>query len=197
MRKIASCNVFGAALLASTLLAGTALAQSNPTAEQIINSLKPTGSVSDTTRGIRPLSQGSGMMSGPGMTMAPASSGIVARGPAPSTNLDIEFASGSATLTPEATAELDQLGKALTSPTLAAYKFKIIGHTDTTGDAATNQTLSQQRADAVKSYLETKFGVSDARLTTLGVGENDLLVSTPPQTPELRNRRVQIVNLGQ
>lgn len=218
MRQSASRHVFGTALLAAAMLAGAAHAQNNPSAQQIINSLTPTGNVSSTTRGIRPLAPGgSGMMSGPGMSMgassasmpmgsssmpmsassAPASSGIVERAPAPSANLDIEFASGSATLTPEATAELDQLGKALTSATLAAYKFKIVGHTDTTGDAATNLALSQARAATVKSYLETKFGVSAARLTALGVGENDLLISTPPQTPELRNRRVQIINLGQ
>jgi outer membrane protein OmpA-like peptidoglycan-associated protein len=92
---------------------------------------------------------------------------------------------------------LNQLGKALTSSDLAFYNFKIVGHTDTTGDAATNQTLSDQRAQAVKTYLESKFNVPDARLQAQGVGEADLLIKTPPQTPELKNRRVQIINLGQ
>jgi outer membrane protein OmpA-like peptidoglycan-associated protein len=92
---------------------------------------------------------------------------------------------------------LDQLGKALTSPQLAAYNFKIAGHTDTVGDSATNQTLSEQRAESVKSYLETKFQVSDTRLQAVGMGERDPLVPTPPNTPNQQNRRVQIVNLGQ
>jgi outer membrane protein OmpA-like peptidoglycan-associated protein len=127
----------------------------------------------------------------PSMPPAPASTGVA------STNLDVEFASGSADLTPQAAATLDQLGKALTSSQLAAYNFKIVGHTDTTGDAATNQSLSEQRAAAVKSYLESKFGVPDARLQAEGVGESDLLIPTPPNTPELQNRRVQIINLGQ
>ncbi|OYV99192.1 MAG: hypothetical protein B7X11_05550 [Acidobacteria bacterium 37-65-4] len=134
-----------------------------------------------------------GAMSAP--AMAPAAT--PAQAAAPSTNLDIDFGSGSATLTPEATAALDQLGKALTSGDLAAYNFKIVGHTDTVGDAATNQTLSEQRAAAVKSYLESKFGVADTRLQSEGVGESDLLVQTPPGTPNQSNRRVEVINLGQ
>ena len=114
-----------------------------------------------------------------------------------STNLEIVFASGSTDLTPQAVAVLNQLGEALTNSQLAAYHFKIVGHTDTTGDAATNLSLSQQRAQAVEAYLNSKFGVADARLQATGVGEADLLVQTPPQTPELRNRRVEIINLGQ
>jgi outer membrane protein OmpA-like peptidoglycan-associated protein len=181
-----------------------ALAQTNPSAQQIIDSLKPSGPLSDTTRGIKPLPPGdTGMAPAPssggamggnmgGMSMAPATATA-----APSTNLDIEFATGSAALTPQATAELDQLGKALTSAQLASFNFKIVGHTDTVGDPATNQSLSDQRAQAVKNYLESKYGIADARLQATGVGENDLLVSTPPQTPDIRNRRVQVINLGQ
>jgi len=191
-------RLLGAAIIAGALTTGSAFAQSNPTADQLINSLKPTGQIDDTTRGIRPI--------GPGMapSMAPAATAI---GPSgirvttvasshPSTNLTVVFETGSANLTPQATAVLDHLGEALTSAQLADYRFKIIGHTDTTGTQAANQTLSEQRAEAVKSYLQTKFGVSDARLEAVGDGESDLLVPTPPQTPELQNRRVQIVNIG-
>jgi len=192
-------------LLASTTFAGVALAQTSPSAQQIINALTPTGSVSDTTRGIKPLDQSSAP-SPMAMTATPAamSSGPMAMSAAPaqpvehpSTNLQVVFASGSADLTPQAVATLDQLGKALTSATLASYSFKIVGHTDTVGDASTNQTLSEQRAQAVKSYLEAKFGVPDTKLQAQGVGESDLLVNTPANTPDLQNRRVQIINLGQ
>jgi outer membrane protein OmpA-like peptidoglycan-associated protein len=238
--KISSAAV----LLAGTGLAGVASAQTNPSAAQLIMSLAPTGAVSDTTRGIKPLADSTppsgqiinsltptgsvsttdrgikplaptgtvsdtdrGIKALPpsGMQMA-ASSAAPAAGAmplsssdvaAPNANLAVDFQSGSANLTPQAMATLDQLGKALTSPQLSAYNFKIAGHTDTVGDASTNQSLSEQRAQAVKSYLETKFGVSDTRLQAVGLGENDLLIPTPPQTPEQRNRRVQIINLGQ
>jgi outer membrane protein OmpA-like peptidoglycan-associated protein len=175
------------------LAAGPAPAQSNPTAAQIISALKPTGAVSETTRGIKPLAPGAAApapsMVVPVATRAP-SDGVA------STDLNIEFASGSATLTPQAMAELNQLGQALTSAQLAAYNFKIVGHTDTVGTPDVNQALSEARAQAVKSYLEARFNVPDAKLQAEGLGERDLAVATPPNTPELRNRRVQIVNLG-
>gem|GEM_PF-756127 len=232
-----------AVLLAGTGAAGVASAQTNPTAAQLIMSLQPTGSVSDTTRGIKPLSDSSTSGSGqiinsltptgaigdttrgikpltPGSDVAATDRGIKPLPPsgpvtggvqqassamplssadvtAPNANLAVDFQSGSANLTPQAMATLDQLGKALTSPQLAAYTFKIAGHTDTVGDPETNQSLSDARAQSVKSYLETKFGISDTRLQAVGLGENDLLVPTPPQTPNQRNRRVQIINLGQ
>lgn len=203
MRKSTVFKTLCGSLLASTTMFGIALAQTSPSAQQIINSLTPTGSVSDTTRGIKPLAPDSSSPAPAPMAMTPAAPPMAMSAaptqPAPlaSTNLDVEFQSGSADLTPQAVATLDQLGKALTSSTLASFTFKIVGHTDTTGDAATNQTLSEQRAEAVKSYLETKFGVSDSRLQAEGVGESDLLVATPANTPEPQNRRVQIINLGQ
>jgi outer membrane protein OmpA-like peptidoglycan-associated protein len=64
------------------------------------------------------------------------------------------------------------------------------------GSADYNLSLSSQRAAAVVAYLTSKFRVAPARLEAIGLGEQGLLVPTPPQTPELRNRRVQIINLG-
>jgi outer membrane protein OmpA-like peptidoglycan-associated protein len=201
-------TILAATLLAGTTLAGTASAQSNPSASQLITALAPTGAVSDTTRGIKPLGPDTSapvaspapMAQPAAMNMPMAASPPPAASPdisAPSANLAVDFETGSAQLTPQAMATLDELGKALTSPQLAAYTFKIAGHTDTVGDAATNQALSEQRAEAVKSYLETKYGISDSRLQAVGLGEADLLVPTPPNTPNQMNRRVQIINLGQ
>jgi outer membrane protein OmpA-like peptidoglycan-associated protein len=204
MRISAKLTILAGGLLMSTALAGGAWAQSSQSAQQIIDALKPSGTLSDTTRGIKPLPPGGDTMapssatpaSMSNMSMSPPPAAADNSGP-PSANLDIDFAPGSADLTPQAVASLDQLGKALTSSTLSSYNFKIVGHTDTTGDAATNQTLSEQRAAAVKSYLETKFSVADSRLQATGVGESDLLVPTPPQTADQSNRRVQVINLGQ
>jgi OOP family OmpA-OmpF porin len=195
-------RLLGAALIVGATTSGSAFAQSNPTADQIINSLKPTGQIGDTTRGIKPIGPGSEPSMAPSSAPSPMSgpSGIhiatASPSPRPSTNLTVVFESGSADLTPQATVVLNNLGQALTSAQLADYNFKIIGHTDTMGTATANQSLSEQRAEAVKTYLQTKFGVSDARLVAVGDGESDLLVPTPPQTAELQNRRVQIVNIG-
>jgi outer membrane protein OmpA-like peptidoglycan-associated protein len=59
---------------------------------------------------------------------------------------------------------LDQLGEALTNPALASSNFRIAGHTDTVGDSAVNQALSEQRAAAVKAYLEAKYGIAESRI---------------------------------
>jgi outer membrane protein OmpA-like peptidoglycan-associated protein len=182
------------------LSAVSAIAHTNPTADQLINQLMPTGDVSAVTRGIVIMQPGAsaqstpqGGQATPAATMTPAP---VAHHGAPSADMEIDFESGSAVLTPQAEADLDQLGKALTSASLASYKFSIVGHTDTQGSVDENQALSEQRANTVKSYLESKFGIPESRLQASGVGESDLLVQTPPDTPDLQNRRVQIINLG-
>ncbi|MDA8050396.1 MAG: OmpA family protein [Rhodospirillales bacterium] len=185
--------------------------QSNPSAQQIINSLKPTGNLG-TTRGIRlapappaaapatPATPATAAVPAPAPTPAPAPAvTTAAAAPAaapPSVNLNVEFATNSANLTPAARQTLDALGKALSSQQLAAYRFRIEGHTDTVGSPAYNLTLSQHRADAVAAYLERKFGIPAAKLQTVGMGEGGLLVPTPPNTPNAKNRRVQVINLG-
>lgn len=115
---------------------------------------------------------------------------------APSVSITVTFASGSASLTPEAERALAPLGRALASPELAPYRFRIEGHTDSVGDAAVNQALSERRAAAVREHLARVYGVEPAKLIAVGFGSSQLLVPTPPQIPEARNRRVQVVNIG-
>lgn len=189
--------------LLAVSLAGSlpARAQHNPTANDIIHSLDLKGPVC----GIRPLSGGATTQAAPALTeaaptphAAPRSqaSASLARPAAPSVSLAVLFASNSADLTPEATRTLDELGRALSSSQLAGYRFRIEGHTDTVGSATYNLALSARRAQAVAEYVEHKFGVAGSRLEPIGMGEQALVVSTPDQTPEPRNRRVQIINLG-
>ena len=160
------------------------------------------------TRGIRLASPGTDSTApaaapSPAQQPRVASSKPVATGPSapaeasnPAVNLTVNFANGSADLTPEAMKTLDELGQALSSKDLADYKFRIEGHTDTVGSANYNQALSERRAKAVVSYIASKYGVNTARLEPVGEGEQGLLVATPPQTPEPRNRRVQVINIG-
>ena len=190
-----------------------ARAQTSPSAASIIQSLKPHGDLtSGGTRGIRLVAPPPGGATQASMSQRPAHSGGMPMGHpvtrastgtapggasgAPSVNLTVDFASGSATLTPQARATLDQLGKALASKDLGRYRFRIEGHTDTVGSPSTNLSLSQQRADAVAAYLEQTYGISAARLRAVGKGEQGLLVPTPPQTPNAQNRRVEVINLG-
>jgi outer membrane protein OmpA-like peptidoglycan-associated protein len=191
------------------LAALPAVAQSNPSSDQIIQSLKPSGDLMQGgTRGIRMANPGAtdatpqtqpaprASASGASHPTHTASAAPAGAAGAPSVSLSVQFATGSAELTPEAQDTLDQLGKALTSSDLAQYRFRIEGHTDTVGAKGLNLTLSQQRADAVAAYLENKFAVNAGRLRAVGMGEQGLLVPTPPNTPNEKNRRVNVVNLG-
>ena len=166
-------------------------AADTPNAAQIIDQLTPTDSAAMTTRGIRLGGQAPAGQS----PAAPVSTGAM-KPRAAEANLSVPFASGSAAISPAATRVLDQLGEALASPKLAAFKFRVEGHTDTTGQADTNKTLSEQRATAVTDYLATKFNIDRARMTPVGMGEEGLLVDTGPGVANASNRRVLVVNMG-
>ncbi|WBV44967.1 OmpA family protein [Pseudoroseomonas cervicalis] len=114
----------------------------------------------------------------------------------PAVSITVHFATGSATLSPAAVKALAPLGRALNSEALGPYRFRIEGHTDTVGSEALNQSLSGRRALAVRELLVRQFGVNPARLEAVGYGQTQLLVPTPDQVPEPRNRRVQVLNLG-
>jgi outer membrane protein OmpA-like peptidoglycan-associated protein len=114
----------------------------------------------------------------------------------PAVSLMVTFATGSAELTPQAEALLASLARALAAPELAQSRFRIEGHTDTVGDAAMNQALSERRAEAVRDLLVRRHGIAPPRLEVLGFGEAAPLVPTGDDRAEPRNRRVQVINLG-
>ncbi|HVG46631.1 MAG TPA: OmpA family protein [Rubellimicrobium sp.] len=68
----------------------------------------------------------------------------------------------------------------------------VIGHTDSTGDAAYNQDLSERRAQAVASVL-IGAGVSGARINAVGQGENVPVATNQTAEGRQANRRVEIV----
>ena len=68
----------------------------------------------------------------------------------------------------------------------------ISGHTDTTGDAKANFELGLSRAQWVAAFLRSK-GLGIENLVVASHGEADLLVQTPDNTAEPRNRRVEVV----
>jgi outer membrane protein OmpA-like peptidoglycan-associated protein len=221
VRSFIAPLILGPLIVAPLMFAAApVLAQGNPSADQIINSLKPSGNLSKGgTRGIRlaapssdgtapaqaqspaypaPASPTAAAISQPRVASAKpmAHAAAPAEAAGPSVNLTVNFPNGSADLTPEAMATLDALGRALSSSDLSSYRFRIEGHTDTVGSKEYNRSLSERRAEAVVSYIETKYGVQSSRLQAVGMGEEGLLVSTPEQTAEPRNRRVQVINLG-
>ena len=173
-------------------------------ADDIAKDLTPSASMlSGPTRGIRPAAPGAG---GTGSnSYVPAATGNPAGGKgasagahsaAPASNLTVQFKNGSAELTPQAVQQLTELGKALSSSAMSGFKFRVEGHTDTVGTKEGNMSLSEQRANAVADFREKKFNISRARVEAVGMGSEHALVPTPDQTPEPRNRRVQVINLG-
>ncbi len=210
MKVPSSAAAFG--LAAGVLLGGSvaARAQGNPSADQIIRSLQPGGGMLGTTRGIRPVAPAleppgnvtpaalprTGPSPGPGPHAGATAQRMPVGAAMPSVNLTVHFPTNSAELTPAATRVLDELGRALSSQALASFRFRIEGHTDTVGAPDANRMLSERRAATVVQYLVEKFNVDRVRLEPVGMGQDGLLVQTPPQSAEPRNRRVQVVNLG-
>ncbi len=72
-----------------------------------------------------------------------------------------------------------------------APEVSVIGHTDTTGTAALNASLGLQRATAIRDLL-VEAGLAADLIDVVSHGEADLLVPTPDDTPEPRNRRVEV-----
>ena len=71
-----------------------------------------------------------------------------------------------------------------------SYKLSINGHTDNVGNAEKNQKLSEDRAAAVKAYLESK-GVDASRLTSAGFGQDQPVADNKTKAGRAKNRRVE------
>ena len=71
-----------------------------------------------------------------------------------------------------------------------SYKLSINGHTDNVGNAEKNQKLSEDRAAAVKAYLESK-GVDASRLSSAGFGQDQPVADNKTKAGRAKNRRVE------
>ena len=103
-------------------------------------------------------------------------------------NRTVEFESGKATLTPAGRAILDEMAAAMLK--LKERKVDLIGHTDNQGLKATNQGLSQARAEAVKAYLSGK-GIKPDLMTAFGQGADRPIASNDTAEGRARNRRIE------
>ncbi len=113
---------------------------------------------------------------------------IAARPQAPASFL-LYFESGGTQLTAESQALIAKIvADAAKRP---AADISVIGHTDTEGDADANEKLGLQRAQAV-SGLIAGAGLKAVETTVTSHGERDLLVKTPDNTAEPKNRRVEV-----
>lgn len=74
-------------------------------------------------------------------------------------------------------------------------KVKVVGHTDSDGDAAKNLDLSKRRAAAVKALLESEYKIEASRLETDGLGETKPVADNATKEGKLQNRRVEFIKL--
>ncbi|WP_100845033.1 OmpA family protein [Flavobacterium sp. 5] len=100
----------------------------------------------------------------------------------------VRFDVNKATLTSMAKANLDKLVPVFNS--YADTNIEIFGYTDSTGKADYNLTLSQKRAESVKTYLISK-GLAASRFKTSGHGIADPIASNDTKEGQSKNRRVE------
>ncbi len=102
----------------------------------------------------------------------------------------ITFDVGKATIKPESMGEINRIVTLMTeNPDL---KFSVEGHTDATGNAASNQTLSEQRSQAIVAKL-VELGIAQDRLTAVGKGQNSPIADNNTDEGRAKNRRVEFV----
>ena len=107
------------------------------------------------------------------------------------TTQGILFETGKSDLKPESTPTLKAIAAALKGhPDL---KVEIQGHTDNVGSAASNQTLSQARAEAVKAALVADYAIGEDQLTAKGYGDTKPMAKNTTPEGRANNRRVEIV----
>jgi outer membrane protein OmpA-like peptidoglycan-associated protein len=103
----------------------------------------------------------------------------------------ILFATGKAIVQPESRPVLKEIAKTLKEH--ADLKILIEGHTDNVGSPASNMTLSDARAAAVKAALVADFSADGARITTRGLGDTKPAAPNATAVGRAQNRRVEVV----
>lgn len=103
---------------------------------------------------------------------------------------DVLFATGSAELRAGADANLERLAKFLNDH--PERSVKIEGHTDSTGNRKSNQELSRNRADSVRTYLVGQ-GIAADRLSSSGRGQDRPIASNDSALGRQQNRRVEVI----
>lgn len=105
---------------------------------------------------------------------------------------NITFEVGSADITNEGSVAVDSAAAFLSQDPGA--RIEIHGHTDSDGEAETNQVLSQQRAEAVLTALVAR-GIDPTRMTAVGFGESQPIAPNVTDDGRATNRRIEFLVL--
>jgi OOP family OmpA-OmpF porin len=105
--------------------------------------------------------------------------------------LDIEFAFNSTEVPARYLADIGKIATVMVE--YPGSPLMLEGHTDSVGSTAYNQSLSQDRADAVKRVLVRHFQIDPARIRTIGMGESQPIADNESEEGRARNRRVEAI----
>jgi OmpA-OmpF porin, OOP family len=121
----------------------------------------------------------------------PAGATVDARGCAQAIVLkNVNFQNNSGELSAESKATLDQVASSLKARG-DIKSIQVIGHTDSSGAASYNQSLSEKRAKAVAAYLVSQ-GVDGGILSAKGMGESSPMADNRTAEGRAQNRRVEL-----
>jgi peptidoglycan-associated lipoprotein len=109
------------------------------------------------------------------------------------TDDSMKFGVSKAALSPEATARLDAFVDKLKTDNRNVY-VEVQGHTDATGSKETNYRLGEERAEAVRRYLN-EHGVALNRISTISYGADDPVAPNNKRDGRKQNRRVVLIVL--
>ena len=101
---------------------------------------------------------------------------------------DFSFDTGRADIKPAMRPVLDEMARNLDP----GVRLWVVGHTDSTGSDATNQSLSMERAQAVRGYLVGR-GVASSRIQVDGRGEREPVARNDTEAGRAQNRRVEVL----
>lgn len=138
--------------------------------------------VSITTLEEKPMQQSVGFIKADEMASALGKDGHVA--------LYLNFDTDSDTIRSDSEPAVQEVAKLLRND--PQLRLKVEGHTDNSGEATHNRTLSRQRADSVVRAL-TALGIDGARLQAAGLGADKPLADNANEEGRARNRRVELI----
>jgi outer membrane protein OmpA-like peptidoglycan-associated protein len=101
------------------------------------------------------------------------------------------FAPGKSEISTENFALLDKIKRSIAE--FGGATVVVSGYTDSTGSAALNQTLSQQRAENVAKFLTEVGGIDPIRVSTIGYGEEKPVANNKTPEGRAQNRRIDIL----
>lgn len=107
---------------------------------------------------------------------------------------NVLFDENKATIRSDAEANLKQIVGSI-NQRYNGGQVRVYGFTDSKGSAGYNQELAQQRADAVKAWLQSN-GIDGSRISEAAIGEAQPVASNATEAGRQQNRRVEIVARG-